>query len=433
MDNIIIKIEKNSIAEELGIEPGDVLESINSQPVTDVFDYRFIIQNEYIKLGIKKKSGQVAVYEIEKDEACDLGIVFESGLMDKAKSCANKCIFCFIDQLPKNMRQTLYFKDDDSRLSFLSGNYVTLTNMSEVDLDRIIYYHLSPINISIHTTDPELRVFMLKNPKAANVLEQMERLNSAGIQMNFQIVLVKGVNDKERLDKTIADLVKYIDKQASLSVVPVGITKHRDGLFLMEPFTKEDCISIIKQVEGWQRKFLSEFKTRFVYAADELYIKGGLTIPNYEAYEDFPQIENGVGMIALMAFEFTSAIKKIKIKAKKKHISVVTSIGAFDFINGLAGKLKRKFAGLEITVYAVENNFFGEHVTVSGLLTGGDIINQLKDKSLGDLLLIPANCLRADTTVLLDDITIEQMEARLNVKIKPVKINGRNFIEAVIL
>ncbi len=302
--NLITEVEKDSIAEELGIEPGDFLRGIDGQEMKDVFDYRYAVHDEELTLLIQKADGEEWELEIEKDEHEDLGLVFESGLMDKARSCSNKCIFCFIDQLPPAMRETLYFKDDDSRLSFLSGNYVTLTNMTDEDFAHILFYHLSPINISVHTTDPELRRFMLKNPRSEFLMAQLQKLYDANIEMNFQIVLCKGVNDGAQLDKTISDLAAFIPHGRSLSVVPVGITQFRDGLYPMEPFTKEEAIGVVRQVEAWQEKLKAEKGTAFVFAADEFYLKAGLKIPLASAYEDFPQIENGVGMLALMRKEF---------------------------------------------------------------------------------------------------------------------------------
>ncbi|MCL2873922.1 MAG: DUF512 domain-containing protein [Defluviitaleaceae bacterium] len=431
-NNVIIKVEKGSIAEELGISPGDILLNINGMPIQDIFDYRMAIFDEYIELEIGLKSDSKIVYEIEKDDYEDLGIVFESGLMDDAKSCANKCIFCFIDRLPKGMRKTLYFKDDDSRLSFLSGNYVTLTNMTDDDMDRIIRHRLSPINISVHTTDASLREFMLKNSNAKNIMRMIDKLYDAGIAMNYQIVLVKGVNDGENLDKTINDLVKYIDLGHSLSVVPVGLTKYKDGLHPIESFSPEECEKIIKQIDNFGEIFKKTHGSRFVYAADELYIRSGIKIPNYEHYEDFPQLENGVGMIALMESELNDAVKKAKYAGGKKDISIVTGEAAFDFISGLCVKINSTFSDITVIPYKIVNNFFGETVTVSGLLTGNDIISQLKDKQLGNRLLIPKNALRFDDVVFLDDVTIDQVRKELSVDVRAVEVNGFVFLEEIL-
>ncbi len=430
---LIIKVEPDSIAEELGIEAGDLLISINDKDIEDVFDYRYELQDEYIEACIEKPNKEQFIYEIEKDESEDLGITFESGLMDKAKSCRNKCIFCFIDQLPKGMRKSLYFKDDDSRLSFLQGNYVTLTNITEQDLNKVIFYHLSPINISIHTTDPKLRAFMLNNPKAENIMNILDKLHNANIEMNFQIVVVKGVNDKQQLDKSICDLVKYVEKARSLSIVPAGITKYREGLFNVELFTKEECAEIINQVESYQKQFYKKYNTKFVFAADEFYIKAAIEIPDYNSYEDFPQLENGVGMLALFKDEFLTAFEDLKSNNNKsKCVSVITSVAAQKLINTLMEKLTEKFENIKVNVYTIQNNFFGENVTVSGLLTGSDIIGQLKDKELGEVLLIPCNCLRADDVVFLDDVSIEHIEKQLNIKVKAVEVNGESFVKELL-
>ena len=431
-ENVIIKVEKGSIAEELGIEPGDILMTINGKAVEDVFDYRFLINDEYIELGIKTKQGEECLAEIEKDYDEDLGIIFESGLMDDAKSCKNKCIFCFIDQLPKGMRSTLYFKDDDSRLSFLQGNYVTLTNMKDEDLDRIIYYHLSPINISVHTTDMELRKKMLKNPNADKVLKNMDRLAEAGIEMNLQIVLCKGINDGLVLEKSISDLSKYYPHARSLSVVPVGITKYRDGLYPMEPFGKDDSKEVIDIIEKWQQKLKKEIGSSFVFIADEFYINAGIEIPPSERYEDFPQIENGVGMIALMKHEFEKKMHRTKSKSIPKTVSIATGEAAYDFIKSLAVKMEEKFKGLKINVYCIKNEFFGGKVSVAGLLTGQDIINQLKGKEIGEYLCLPEDLLRDGEDVLLDDIRICDIEKALNIKIKVTGNDGEKFVDTII-
>jgi len=432
-ENIIIKVERESIAEELGIEPGDILLSVNGKNVEDVFDYRFLINDEYVELEIKTIQGEICKVEIEKEYYEDLGIIFEDGLMDEAKSCRNKCIFCFIDQLPKGMRETLYFKDDDSRLSFLQGNYVTLTNMKDEDLNRIIYYHLSPINISVHTTDLELRKKMLCNRFADNVLKRMQLLADAGIEMNLQIVLCKGVNDGKILEKSIEDLAAFYPHARSLSVVPVGITRYRDGLFPMEPFTKEDSLQVIETVEKWQRKLKEENGSSFVFISDEFYINAELPMPECERYEDFPQIENGVGMIALMKDEFDEYFNTLKDDEElKKEVSVVTGEAAYIFIKEFAEKLESKFKNLKINVYEIKNEFFGGKITVSGLLTGGDIIKQLKDKPLGEYLCLPKNLLRSGERVLLDDITLEDIERELNIKTKITGESGSDFIKTIV-
>lgn len=430
--NIIIKVEEDSIAEEMGIEPGDILITINNNYIKDVLDYRYFIQDEYIEVVIKKPNGEEWELEIEKDEFEDLGIVFESGLMDKAKSCSNKCIFCFIDQNPKGMRKTIYFKDDDSRLSFLQGNYVTLTNMKDEDLDRIIFYHLSPINISVHATDLEVRKFMLKNPNSVKIMEQIEKLAAANIKMNFQIVLCKDVNDKHILDKSIQDLSKYLHLGCSMAIVPLGVTKYRDHLPQIESFSKEDSLSIIKQVEKWQNKLESQFGTKFVFLSDEFYLKAEIPLPNGDYYEGYPQLENGVGMITLMEEEFFEYFNTLQGDSIKRAYSVATAKLAYPLIKKLCDNICKKFTNTKINVYEIKNEFFGETITVSGLLTGGDIINQLKDKELGNRLFLPENCVRAQDTVLLDDLDLTDIEKQLEIEVCLSKDNGADFIKQFI-
>lgn len=432
-ENIIIKVEKDSIAEELGIEPGDILISINGKEVLDVFDYRYLINDEYIEMGIKTIQGEECIAEIEKEYDEDIGIVFESGLMDEAKSCYNRCIFCFIDQLPKGMRETLYFKDDDSRLSFLQGNYVTLTNMKQADIDRIVYYHLSPINISVHTTDLELRKKMLNNKNAGKVLEHMKTLAEAGIEMNLQIVLCNGINDGAVLEKSISDLSKFYPHAKSLSVVPIGLTRYREGLHPMKPFEKADSEAVINLIEKWQRKLKAEIGTAFVFIADEFYLTAQKNFPSAEEYEDFPQIENGVGMISLMREEFEIYMAELKgDPLLVKTVTVATGTAAFEFIDGLCKEIMVKYPRVKIQVFPITNEFFGGKISVSGLLCGCDIIKQLKGKDLGEYLCLPQNLLRSGETTLLDDLTIEDIEKELGIKIRIAKENGADFVKTIL-
>lgn len=418
-ENVIISVEKGSIAEEIGIEPGDVLISINDKEIKDVFDYRYMINDDYLEMVLVDSNGEEYIAEVEKDYDEDIGIVFESGLMDDARSCRNKCIFCFIDQLPKGMRETLYFKDDDTRLSFLQGNYVTLTNMKESDIDRIIYYHLSPINISVHTTNPELRKMMLHNNKAGNIMERMKKLAAAGIELHLQVVLCKNVNDGKELDRTIGDVVKLFPQAESMSIVPVGLTKYREGLYEQEPFTKEDAEKVLDQIEGWQKKNLEKYGSRIIYAADEFYLKAEREIPQPESYEDFPQFENGVGMLSLFKSEFYDMLPDIKEQTdKKRTVSVATGVAAYGLIKEVCDKISKKCENTTINVYCIKNNFFGEMITVAGLLTGHDIIDQLRDKELGEYLVLPDTLLRNGETVLLDDIYLEDIEKALGVPIR---------------
>jgi Protein of unknown function (DUF512)./PDZ domain (Also known as DHR or GLGF). len=430
--HIIKEVEKGSIAEELGLEPGDELVSINGTEIIDVFDYEYLIKDESLDILIKKPDGEEWEFEITKDYDDDLGIVFEEGLMDSYRSCRNKCIFCFIDQMPPGMRETLYFKDDDARLSFLQGNYITLTNLSDEEVDRIIFYKLSPINISVHTTNEELRCRMLNNRFAGRALSIMKRFKEAGITMNGQIVLCKGWNDKEELEKTIHDLSAYIPQMQSVSVVPVGITKYRDNLTPLEKFTKEDALEVIETIRRWQNIFLEHYKTRFVYAADEWYVNAGLPVPKEEDYEGFPQLENGVGMLRSFMDEFYSGLKKLKGDGRQKEISVATGVLAAPYIAGMAEDLTKKFPNIKVNIYTIENEFFGKDITVAGLLTGGDIIRQLKGKALGKALLLPDVILRHGENILLDDVTTDDIERALQTKTCIVQSDGKSFIDTIL-
>lgn len=432
--NIISKIEPYSIAEEMGIEKEDILISINGKKIIDVLDYLFLISDDYLEVEIEKKDGEVWVLEIDKDYDEDLGIEFENPILDKAKFCKNKCIFCFVDQLPQNMRKSLYFKDDDSRLSFLQGNFVTLTNLSDEDIDRIIEYNISPINVSIHTTNPDLRVEMLNNKSAGNVLERIKKLTENRIIINGQIVLCPGVNDGTELDRTIDDLHKLYPNICSMAIVPVGITKFRENLYPMEIFNKEKANLVITQVHKWQKSLKEKIGTNFVYLSDEFYIMAEKSLPDYEDYEGFPQIENGVGLIRKMEYEFDEYLKTLPENLEvDKTITVITGVSAAPFLKDLASKLTYKVSKLKIQVSSIINNFFGETITVSGLITGQDIINQLKDKELGDKIIIPKSMLKSDEPVFLDDVTIKDIEKTLKRDVIICDVEGKSFIESIIL
>lgn len=431
---VVGNVQPGSIAEEAGIEPQDLILSINDSEVMDVFDYRFLTTNESFTINVEKPSGEIWEIEIEKDEYEDLGIEFEDPMMDDAKSCTNNCIFCFIDQLPKGMRNTLYFKDDDSRLSFMMGNYVTLTNMKDADIDRIIKYRMSPINISVHTTNPELRKTMLRNRFAGGITEKIKKLVEAGIVVNGQIVLCRGINDGRELDRTIEDLSQFFPGLLSISVVPVGLTRYREHLFELQAFDMESSKALIKQVEGWQLKLLSQHGKRIIYIADEFYIMAGVPIPDYEEYEDFPQIENGVGLVSLLRYEVDEVIKKYGKSSKGqpgRKISIATGTSPSEYIKEMTKKVSKAF-NVEIKVYTIINNFFGEKVTVTGLLTGGDIIAQLEGRDLGDELLISSSMLRSGEEVFLDDLTLDELSGKLNVKVTPVMNSGIDFAESII-
>lgn len=431
-EHIIKEIEPGSIAEELGIEPGDKLISINDQEIEDVFDYHFYVNDEELVLLIEKPDGEEWEFEIEKDLEEDLGIIFEQGLMDEYRSCRNKCMFCFIDQMPKGMRETLYFKDDDSRLSFLQGNYITLTNMSDHDVDRIVRYHLEPINISFHTTNPELRCKMLNNRFAGEALKKVDKFYEGGIQMNGQIVLCKGINDGEELERSIKDLSKYLPYLQSVSVVPAGLTKYREGLYPLEPFQKEEAIKVIDTIEKWQKKFYEEYDLHFIHASDEWYILADREVPEEERYDGYLQLENGVGMLRLLQNEFEEEYQNLEGDDRTREVSIVTGGLAYPYLLSMAERIEEIYPNVKVHVYKIRNDFFGELITVSGLITGQDLLAQLKDKELGEAILIPCNMLRDGEEVFLDDITLSDVKASLQVEVNVVKSSGQALIDAIL-
>lgn len=425
-------IREGSIAEEMELESGDILLTINGEQMEDVFDYQYLCEDEFIVLEIEKKNGEIWELEIEKDEDEDIGLIFADGLMADYKSCRNKCIFCFIDQMPKGMRETLYFKDDDSRLSFLQGNYVTLTNMTEQDIDRIIKYHLGPINISFHTTNPQLRCKMLNNRFAGDIFPLVDKLYEAGIEMNGQIVLCKGVNDGKELERSISDLSKYVPVLQSVSVVPVGLTKYRDGLFPMKPFTKEDACEVIDMIHSWQDKIYKEHGTHFIHAGDEWYIMAERDFPDEDSYDGYIQLENGVGMVRLFKEEFAAALENAVGDDRKAECSIATGVLAAPMMEEAALKVKDKFPNVNVRVYTIINEFFGEKITVAGLITGQDLLKQLTDRDLGDKLLLSKNMLRWGETVFLDDVTTDELQEKLSIPIEFIGLSGEDFLNAVI-
>ncbi|WP_029321773.1 DUF512 domain-containing protein [Butyrivibrio sp. AE3004] len=440
--HLIKKVEPGSIADEMEIAAGDRLLAINDKTIEDIFDYQYMVQDEELTLLIQKPNGEEWELEIEKYYDEDIGIEFDNGLMDDYRSCCNKCIFCFIDQMPPGMRDTLYFKDDDARLSFLQGNYVTLTNMSDKDIDRILKYHLSPINVSFQTTNPELRCKMLNNRFAGEALKKVERLceKDSGIELNGQIVLCKGVNDKAELHRSLTDLYNYRPNLKSVSVVPVGLSKYREGLYPLEPFEKEDAREVLREIEFWQEKSFEEYGDHFVHASDEWYMIAELPIPDADVYDDYGQLENGVGMVRLLLDEFDTALEDIKkngidgidIKDIKGEVSTASGKLIYPFICSMADKLMEAIPGLKVHVHEITNNFFGERITVTGLLTGRDIIDQLKGQHLGDALALPQNVLRAGEDYLLDDVHISDIERELGVKVRIIRNGGMNFIRGLI-
>ena len=436
-EHTISAIEEDSIAGELGVEPGDVLVSVNGKPIQDVFDYHYLINDDFLTILVRKPDGQEWEFEIEKDYYEDLGIVFENGLMDDYRSCSNQCIFCFIDQMPPGMRDTLYFKDDDSRLSFLQGNYVTLTNMKEEDVERIITYKLAPINISVHTMNPELRCRMLHNRFAGEALDKIRRFFEAGIEMNGQIVLCKGVNDGEELERSIRELSRYMPFMQSLSVVPVGLTKYREGLYPLESFTKEDARKVLHTIHKWQEICFQEHGLHFVHASDEWYLLAEEPFPLEETYDGYVQLENGVGMMPLLRSEFEECLKdesgqKRKRNGRKHTVSIATGRLAAPLLRDLAEQFHTLHPDTDIRVYEIRNDFFGEKITVSGLLTGQDLEKQLTGQELGEKLLLPCNLLRSGEEIFLDDMTLPELQNALQVPIHIVKSDGQCLYDELI-
>ena len=427
----IKSVDPGSIADELGLEPGDRLLSIDGPELEDIFDYEYYIENESIMVVIAKKNGEEWELDIENDYQ-DLGLTFENGLMSDYKSCHNKCVFCFIDQMPKGMRETLYFKDDDSRLSFLQGNYVTLTNMKDKDIERIIKFKLAPINISVQTTNPELRCKMLHNRFAGEALKKIDRLYEAGTPMNGQVVMCKNLNDGDELDRTIRDLTKYIPCMESVSVVPVGLSKYRDGLYPLEPITAEDAAKTIDIIEKWQKKVYAEHGIHFIHASDEFYILAGRELPEEERYDGYIQLENGVGMIRLLTTEVHEALDELEGDEEEEELSIATGKLAAVYLAGFLEEIKKKFPNRKVHLYPIRNDFFGEMITVAGLITGQDLIAQLKDKPLGSRLLLPECMFRSGEEVFLDDITRQEVENALQVPVNIVKSSGQDFVNAVL-
>lgn len=429
--HVIKSVDPGSIGDELGLEPGDQLLTIDGHELEDIFDYEYYIQSESIEMLVRKADGEEWELDIENDYQ-DLGLTFENGLMSEYRSCRNKCIFCFIDQMPRGMRDTLYFKDDDSRLSFLQGNYVTLTNMSKRDIDRIIEFKLSPINISVHTTNPRLRCKMLNNRFAGEALKMIDRLYRAGTPMNGQIVMCRGINDKEELERTIGDLSGYIPCMESVSVVPVGLSKFREGLYPLEPVTKEDARRTIEIVERWQKKLYKAYGTHFIHASDEFYILAGQSLPEAERYDGFVQLENGVGMIRLMSVEVEEALAGLEGDEKEEELSIATGLLAYDYLKGFLKQIREKFPNRLVHLYPIVNRFFGEQITVAGLITGRDLMDQLKGKKLGSRLILPSCMFRSGEEVFLDDVTRQEVEKALQVPVNIVKSSGQDFVNAVL-
>ena len=434
----MVRIEsvlKKSRADRAGIKSGDILVSINGREINDVLDYRFFLAESAVTLSLLREGENLDV-TIKKSQYDDIGLDFETPLMDKKHSCENKCIFCFIDQLPRGMRKTLYFKDDDSRLSFLHGNYITLTNLHDKDIDRIIEMHISPVNISVHTTNPELRVKMMHNKRAGEVLSYIKRLSDAGISLCGQIVLCKGINDGEELDRSLRDLSEFFPAMQSVSIVPAGLTKYREKLYPLEEFTKEEAARVIDQIAKFGDAMKKDHGIRMFYPADEFYLKAERALPDEEFYDGYPQIENGVGMITSTLTEFYDELEYIDEYLGEvtlpRTVSVATGEAAYCLIKSMALKLEERIEGLKVNVYRIKNDFFGKSITVAGLLTGGDMASQLEGKELGELLLFPENALRADGDLFLDDMSPEELTERLGVLATPGHNDGAQFIRDVL-
>ena len=428
----IKSVDKNSAAYKKGIRDGYILNRIGSHEIHDVLDYQFYAQETNLIVDFVTDKGQYRRVRIIKDEFEDLGLEFETYLMDKQTRCSNGCVFCFIDQLPKGMRETLYFKDDDSRLSFLFGNYITLTNLSERDVERIIEMHISPVNVSVHTMNPELRVKMMKNKNAGKSLGILKRLADAGIKLNAQLVLCPGLNDADELAYSLQKLGELYPAIQSIAAVPVGLTKYREKLCKLNEYTKETAKDVIRIVDEFSQNFKKEHGTRLAYCSDEFYIKADLDIPPEEYYEDYLQIENGVGLWKSLESEFFDALKDSETDGKEKKLSIATGVAAIPLIKSLCDAMMKKHKNIKVYVYEIINDFFGYSITVAGLVTGQDLIAQLKGKPLGEKLLLPSVMLRSEQDMFLDDVTVETVENELGILIETVSNDGSDLFNKII-
>ena len=428
---VIDSVAPRSKARWHGIKPGDKLLEINQNKINDVLDYRFYITDEKLELLLETKSGKKRTVKIRNRQGGEIGLSFATYLMDKQRRCANNCIFCFIDQLPKGLRESLYFKDDDSRLSFFFGNYITLTNLKQEDIDRIIKMHISPINISVHTTNPELRVKMMGNKRAGKVLDYIKQLADAGIELHTQLVLCPGYNDGEELTRTLNDLGKLYPSLKSIACVPVGISCHRDGLTRLTDYTKEQALDVISRIDIYNDEFLCYNKSNIAYASDEFYIKAGLQMPEASRYGDFDQLEDGVGLWTLLKDEFFEASKDFSFDSQGRKVTLATGVAAYPLIKELAIKAQEVCQNLTTNVIEVENKLFGNKINVAGLICGEDYYNALKGLDLGEELLIPAVSLRHEGDMFLDDVTLDELSQRLNIKVTPVKNDGYELLDKI--
>jgi len=430
----ITEVAAGSLSERHGIRVGDFLLDINNSPIRDVLDYRFYLAERSVTLHLLR-AGEPFAVSIRKREYDDIGLAFKTPLMDEKQRCKNGCVFCFIDQNPKGMRESIYFKDDDSRLSFLHGNYITLTNMTEEDVARIVKMRFSPINVSIHTTNPDLRVKMMKNKNAGKVLSYLNSFADAGLSICGQIVLCKGINDGEELERSMRDLSQYYPSLSSVSIVPAGLTRFRDGLYPLVDFSIEEAAAVIDAVERFAEAHKQKTGSRLFFLADEFYLKAGRPLPEEECYEGYPQIENGVGMLRSLREEFSFAAEDAEGAGgaeEKREISIATGVAAFSEISSIARRMEEIYPNLKINVYKIINKFFGESITVAGLLTGKDICEQLEDQPLGEVLLISKSALRQGEDVFLCGMTVEEMEKKLSVRVRAVENDGDSLLHAIL-
>ena len=427
----ITDVEHRSHAERAGLLAGDTLVSINGNEINDVLDYRFYLTERRVEISFLR-DGEEKSTVITKGEYSDIGLGFETALMDKKRSCKNGCIFCFIDQNPEGMRESIYFKDDDSRLSFLHGNYITLTNLTDADVDRIVKMRFSPINVSIHTTNPDLRVKMMKNKRSGEVLDYLRRFYEAGLSMCGQIVLCKGINDGEELIHSMRDLSQYYDKMASVSIVPAGLTKHRDGLYPLTDFSAEEAAEVIDTVESFATEHKQRTGSRMFFLADEFYLKAGREIPDADYYEGYPQLENGVGMIRSFDEDFALGEESAEVSSLPRKVSIATGVAAYPKMQEYADRVEKTRSKMQINVYKIINNFFGESITVAGLLTGRDLLEQLSGRDLGEVLYIPQNALRSGEETFLCGMTVTELSEQLGVRVVPMCGDGYELATALL-
>ena len=427
----IFDVTTGSHADKAGIKKGETLLSINSNEIVDVLDYRFYQVNRKLTLEVEDENKNVRTIEMTKGEYEEIGLEFETYLMDKQHSCRNKCIFCFIDQLPKGMRESLYFKDDDSRLSFLFGNYITLTNITEHEIDRIIKMHISPINVSVHTTNPELRCKMMNNRFAGDTLKYLKRFADAGITLNCQIVSCPGINDGDELVRTLTDLENLGVNMTA--IVPVGLTRYRENLYPLVPYNKETAGQTIDIIEKMGDECVKKHGRRIFFPGDEFYLLAERELPSPEFYEDFSALEDGIGMIAYLTDDVGWKLEELDADESLCHkVTIACGEGVFPYMKRIMSMINEKFPNITINTRAIKNNFFGGGVNVSGLVTGGDLIDQLRGDDLGDRLIIPSSMLRFENDLFLDDVSTDDVERELNITLIPINNNGNDLVEAVI-